>query len=369
MEAGDVTYAEELAEKGKELSIKDLKACFQKVDANGDNVINFAEFCMAIEELGVEWELHVAKAAFKKMDENKNKEIDWYEFTHGIHIVNPNVSAFWHNIFSTEEERKKAVEDMNEIVSMETVYQVLADSKSKWTTRNKCLRSFYHHLQNVNESEFHEIFTKITDSYCCQLEERQSVVVKEACEQLSKIAEERKIWLLPHLVRLYPSLYAAIRMKINVINEAGIACGFDLVRNVPDNDENLLLTTLSKGTDTRHDKVRAACYEYIKVIIESATGKEKLKNEESYAELLKITLVKGCSDKGAAARQNCFKAIILLKSKEVGLTDLYQNIFDSCSKQQKRSIERADPSAKKKRAKRKRPRFNRNKFMKKKNEE
>ena len=43
----------------------------------------------------------VVETAFKTMDENGNKTLDWYEFSHGIHLVNPSVKAFWHNIFKS----------------------------------------------------------------------------------------------------------------------------------------------------------------------------------------------------------------------------------------------------------------------------
>eukprot|EP00494_Astrolonche_serrata_P028492 UN28759 len=93
------TYAEQRRQRGKDVSIRELKNCFKQVDQNGDNQISFNEFCTAIDVLGIEWELETARTAFKSMDEDGNKSLDWYEFSHGVHIVNPSVHCFWNNTF------------------------------------------------------------------------------------------------------------------------------------------------------------------------------------------------------------------------------------------------------------------------------
>lgn len=341
------TTAELMREKGEEITIPILKECFRKVDTNGDNLISFREFCLAIEELGIQWELDTAKTAFKTMDENGNKSLDWYEFSHGIHLVNPSVKAFWNNIFNPKKEGDEAeAEEEQSTFTLDEMQEILGDRKSDWRVRKNILAFLQQYTADLSLEEFHTIMEALTESLSFQVQTRQSAVARDACVTVAFLCKSRGKEMLPYIPQIYPGIWGALRMKINVINEAGKNAGRAVARFVPENDEHTMLDTLIKGTDERHGPVRARCFEYMEVMLEQEWTVELLDSQPEYWQKLKEVLKKGTGDRDADARKATFQAILRLKS--LNMNERFSEIEDELSPSGKRAMKRVEKALKKK---------------------
>jgi len=337
------TTAEIMRERGEEITIPILKECFRKVDTNGDNLISFREFCLAIEELGIQWELDTAKTAFKTMDENGNKSLDWYEFSHGIHLVNPSVKAFWNNIFNPNEQEEEEEKTSFTVDEME---EILADRKSKWQVRNNVLIFLQKYAETLSDEEFHSMMEKIIESMSFQVQTRQSAVAREACLTVANLCKNRSEAMRRYLPVLMPGIWGALRMKINVINEAGKHAGRAAVRFVPDDDEHTVLNVLTEGSKERHKAVRARCFEYLSVLLEQDWTQKRLDEDEKYWEKFKALLIKGTGDKDAEARKGAFESILAFKT--LGMDERFSEIQDQLSPRGKNALKRAEKALKKK---------------------
>jgi len=342
------TFAEIRRENGEEISIPQLKEVFSKVDTNGDNLISFQEFCLAIEELGIRWELETAKTAFKTMDENGNKSLDWYEFSHGIHLVNPSVKAFWTNIFKSDNEPAGGdsveQEDLATTFELEEMLEILQNKKTDWKKRNRMLNFLPVFFQDLDETEFVHYMDLLAEPLGMQITERKSAVARDACLTTALLAKHRQIALLPYVHILFPALYNAIRMNINVISESGKNAGKALIQFVPDDDSHALLNTLVKGQQEKHKQVRARIYEYLRLLAEQEWAQERLANDPIYWEKYKETLIKGTGDKDAEGRKSCFRAIIGLKLNN--MEDLYQDLFENLDRSKQKAVIRTEKSMK-----------------------
>lgn len=333
------TFAEIRRENGDEITIPQLKEVFSKVDTNGDNLISFQEFCLAIEELGIQWELETAKTAFKTMDENGNKTLDWYEFSHGIHLVNPSVKAFWHNIFKTGGEVIEE-EDLATTFALEEMVEVLSDKKSDWKKRNRMLNFLPVFFQDLNLEEFKENMEILAEPLGLQITERKSAVARDACLTTALLAKHRTIDLLPFVPILFPALFGAIRMNIKIIKESGKNAGKAIVQFVPDTEENILLNVLIAGTKERHKQVRARCFEYLEILGEQEWSQERFEKDSEYWEAYRTALISGTGDRDAEARKSTFKAILALKNDN--LMHLYEDLFSKLDRAKQKAVVRAE---------------------------
>jgi len=339
------TTAEIMRERGEEITIPILKECFRKVDTNGDNLISFREFCLAIEELGIQWELDTAKTAFKTMDENGNKSLDWYEFSHGIHLVNPSVKAFWNNIFNPKQDGEEEEQEEQSTFAVDEMNEILNDRKSDWRVRNKILAYLQAFTAELSDEEFHTIMETLIEGLASQVQTRQSAVAREGCLTVAFLCKSRGGGMLRYVPQLLPGIWGALRMKINVINEAGKNVGRAVVRFIPDDDEHILLNTLIEGTNERHKAVRARCYEYMEVLLEQEWTKTRVESQPEYWKKLKEVLKKGTGDKDAEARKAAFATILRLKN--IDMNDKFSEIEDELSPSGKRAMKRAEKALKK----------------------
>jgi len=359
-EADQQTTAELMREKGEEVTIPKLKECFRKVDSNGDNLISFREFCLAIEELGIQWELDTAKKAFKTMDENGNKALDWYEFSHGIHLVNPSVKAFWHGIFNPETAAAKEEEVEQTEFSIPEMVEILGDKKSDWKKRNRVFSFLQEKIINISDEEFTAMLDALVEHLAFNVQERKSAVAREACLTVAVMSQHKPELLLPYVNQLYPGLFGAIRLKINIINESGKNAGRAIAKFVPDNDNHVLLDALIAGTTEKHNAVRARCFEYIDLILDHEWCQNRIKTQNDYWEKYRDILIQGTSDRDTEARKYVFQAI--LKLRDLKFTDKFEEIENLLPPSGKKAMNRADKSKnQKKGGKTKRKRLQRRK--------
>lgn len=340
------TTAEIMRERGEEVTISVLKECFRKVDANGDNLISFREFCLAIEELGIQWELDTAKTAFKTMDENGSKTLDWYEFSHGIHLVNPSVKAFWNNIFNPKADEIEAEEEQSSFTVDEMQENLNGGRKVDWKLRNKTLTYLQEYVTDLSDEAFRDLMEKLQEGLAINVQTRQSAVAREACLVVAFMCKTRGAAMLPYISTINPGIWGALRMKIQVINESGKNAGRAVARFVPDNDEHELLNSIIQGTGEKHSSVRARNFEYLEVMMDQPWAQTRLNCEPEYWQKFKEVLKKGTGDKDAEARKASFSCILHLK--DVGMEDKFSELEGELSSSGKRAMKRAEKALKKK---------------------
>merc|ERR1719471_991399 len=103
-----------------------------------------------------------------------------------------------------------------------------------------------------------------------QLKDGRSIVVRETCIVISKIASNQKGNFTKFAPQILQCLFQLMRMTIFVMSVSSLQASRTIVRLVPDNKKLEILQTIIDGaTKSTHKENRLHCFELLLILIQN----------------------------------------------------------------------------------------------------
>lgn len=209
----------------------------------------------------------------------------------------------------TPEIEVKGPDDL--VKEFERLAGFLQDLNPPWQSRMSSLHRFQNLVTAGEVTRFENFLSALQilkKPLAAQIADRRSKVVKETAVTLSVLtrgmkdfpsAPEHHSIFVSTMAFLTEELFQTIPQTVKVISEAGKAGLKEILENITDDINHTLLRVLIEGTKHKHQTVRAACFEFMPLLLAAF---KKNEDESSLLNLLVEAIERGLADSNAQAR-------------------------------------------------------------------
>jgi len=201
--------------------------------------------------------------------------------------------------------------------------ETLKDQTADWTLRLQALQELQEFLTSPQFSgKIRQWFLShfdgtLKEGLACQLEDRRSILCKEACKTVTVLCQTLKDDFERFSCLMMSTLFKLLIVTIKVISDSGNICCLSVLPY-----SNSCIELIAKGITNEHPSLRVRCSEYICKILEDNIVNDVDKKLDVIEESVRISL----SDNNASVRATARRSF---RALEVRWPDRSKILFDT----------------------------------------
>jgi len=320
---------------GEPITRDDIKYAFDTFDGKGSGRVTYRQFERIARAFGVTSQDKDLRDIFNIIDANDSSCIEYDEFSISVKTLNPKTKLLYDAIMGRANLDTPPAKGS---LSIEQIKKVLDGRKAEWTDRVDAMHILARHFsKSVASAKFYKHMRVVKQGLLEQLKDGRSMVVRETCIVIAKIAKVQKVNFTKYAEQFLTTLMDLVKMPVAVMSNSGKQATLSIVKNVPDNRKLTMLNCiLDMGRSSGHKAVRIHAFDLLLIMIMHDSGRSR-----TWWKTLHQTLKVGMLDSAVEVRTKAYEATALCELQESGSVEsLLSNLGTSARRRFDKVLEK-----------------------------
>jgi len=242
--------------------------------SEGEGRVRKRQFESRLISMGLSLDKAEAAKMFRHIDVSKSQRFNFENFEQAFkdeESWTENLREFFSTLLSCAYLYDPGIATETEEMSVADIQKLLENKRGKWTLRVQAMRDFVKKAsrQKISDEKFEAEFRKVKESFCTQLKDGRSALVREATMALGQLALIRPNAMTRWSSRLLEVLFECVRIKIEVISMSADDCIKCFIKNVPDSRRKYpILSRLLAGCKDNNVELRRYAIKYLTIVVD-----------------------------------------------------------------------------------------------------
>jgi len=301
---------------GEPITRDDIKYAFDTFDGKGSGRITYRQFERIARAFGMQCDDADLRDIFQIIDANKSSCIEYEEFSISVKTLNPRTKPLFDAIMGRANLDNPPSKGA---LNPEQIKKMLEGRKAEWTDRVDAMHMLARHCsRKMPSSKFYKIMRTVKMGLLEQLKDGRSMVVRETCIVIAKIAAVQKANFTKYIDQFLRALTELVKMPVAVMANSGKQATLSITQKVPDNRKLLMLNCiLNLGQTSSHKAVRVHCFDLLLIMISDESAKNR-----TWWKAIQQTLKVGMLDSAVEVRTKAYEATARCEIQEEGSVEL-----------------------------------------------
>jgi len=297
--------------------------------------VTYRQFERIARAFGVTSQDKELRDIFNIIDANNSSCIEYDEFSISVKTLNPKTKPLYDAIMGRANLDTPPAKGS---LSIEQIKKVLDGRKAEWTDRVDAMHILARHFsKSIASTKFYKYMRVVKQGLLEQLKDGRSMVVRETCIVIAKIAKVQKVNFTKYAEQFLTTLMDLVKMPVAVMSNSGKQATLSIVKNVPDNRKLTILNCiLDMGRSSGHKAVRIHAFDLLLIMIMHDSGRSR-----TWWKSLHQTLKVGMLDSAVEVRTKAYEATALCEIQESGSVEsLLSNLGTSARRRFDKVLEK-----------------------------
>merc|ERR1719483_381527 len=320
---------------GEPIMRDDIKYAFDTFDGKGSGRVTYRQFERIVRAFGVTSQDKELRDIFNIIDANNSSCIEYDEFSISVKTLNPRTKPLYDAIMGRA---NLDIPPAKGSLSIEQIKKVLDGRKAEWTDRVDAMHILARHFsKSMASAKFYKHMRVVKQGLLEQLKDGRSMVVRETCIAIAKIAKVQKVNFTKYAEQFLTTLMDLVKMPVAVMSNSGKQATLSIVKNVPDNRKLTILNCiLDMGRSSGHKALRIHAFDLLLIMIMHDSGRSR-----TWWKSLHQTLKVGMLDSAVEVRTKAYEATALCEIQESGSVEsLLSNLGTSARRRFDKVLEK-----------------------------